>query len=162
MNLSRLNEIELQFRVERLLAAYAHCIDDDHLEQWPSYFVDKCLYKIIARENVDRGLPLATMFCDSKAMLADRITSLRHANIYEAHHYRHVLSSILITDTNHDTVVVKSNYAIIRTRSNGESTLYSTGQYQDVIVVEEELFKFKEKIVIYDTSRIDSALVIPI
>ena len=36
-------------------AAYAHCIDDDQLEQWPDYFTEVCEYRIIPRENVDLG-----------------------------------------------------------------------------------------------------------
>ena len=35
MKLAGLGEVELQFRVERLLARYAQCIDDDQLEAWP-------------------------------------------------------------------------------------------------------------------------------
>ncbi len=40
MTLTDLDEVELQFRVERVLARYAQCIDDDQLEAWPELFID--------------------------------------------------------------------------------------------------------------------------
>ena len=45
--------------VEDLIHAYVQCIDDDRLEEWPDFFADDCLYKVIPRENADLGLPVA-------------------------------------------------------------------------------------------------------
>ena len=155
-------DVDLQFAVERLLAEYIHCIDDDRLEAWPSFFTETCLYQIVARENVERGLPLAAIYCDSRGMLTDRVVSIRKANIYEAHHYRHLLSGVYVEEVHDEFVRVRSNYAVFRTRSNGESDVYSTGLYRDNIVLVNDSLKFSEKTIIYDTSRIDSALVTPI
>jgi len=44
--------------IERLYLEYVACIDDDDLERWPDLFTDDCSYRILARENVRRGLPL--------------------------------------------------------------------------------------------------------
>ena len=38
------------------------------------------------------GLPIGLIHCDNKRMLRDRVMSLRHANIYEEHSYRHMTS----------------------------------------------------------------------
>lgn len=57
----------LQGLVDSLNAAYGLCLDDGRLEEWPEFFVDDCLYQVIARENVDNGLPAAVMYCDSRA-----------------------------------------------------------------------------------------------
>ena len=43
------------------------------------------------RENYDRGLPAALIFCDSRAMLEDRIRALREANKYNIHTDRHLI-----------------------------------------------------------------------
>ena len=75
--------LELKGEVEDLLNAYTQCIDDDDLENWPDFFTEKCLYRVIPRENHEMDLPTAVMWCDSKGMLQDRITALRHANIYQ-------------------------------------------------------------------------------
>ena len=162
VKLESLTEIELQFRVERLLANYVQCIDEDRLEQWPDYFVDDCLYKVIAKENADRNLPVAAIFCDSKNMLADRIVSLRHANVYEQHQYRHIVSSVVIVDVGDDTISAKSNYVVYRTRTNGATEVYNAGMYTDQIVSSNGELLFKSKIVTFDTNRIDSLLVTPL
>lgn len=60
---------DLRREVEDLVARHAELIDEDRLEEWPELFTQECVYKIIARENVDRGLPIAAIFCDSRKML---------------------------------------------------------------------------------------------
>jgi anthranilate 1,2-dioxygenase small subunit len=162
MNLTSLNEVELQFRVERLLARYVQCIDSDKLEEWPEFFVEQCVYRVIARENTERNLPMAAMFCDSKRMLIDRVVSARHANIYEKHTYRHVVSSTIAQAPTTDSVRATSNYAVYRTRTNGVTELYNTGIYHDEIVLRDGMWLFREKQVVFDTHRIDSLLVTPL
>ena len=162
MNLTSFSEIELQYLVERLLARYAHCIDADELEAWPALFTADCLYKVIARENVERNLPVAAIFCDSQRMLTDRIVSARHANVYEKHTYRHLISSTVVAPLTDDRVRATSNYAVYRTRTNGATELYNTGIYHDEIVAQNERWLFQKKIVVFDTHRIDSLLVTPL
>jgi anthranilate 1,2-dioxygenase small subunit len=58
--------------VMALQAEYAGLIDDDRLEDWPQLFVEDCVYKVISRENADRGMDIATIYCSSRAMLVDR------------------------------------------------------------------------------------------
>lgn len=162
MNLSAMPAEKLQFEVERLLAEYVQCIDDDQLEDWPNFFVDDCVYKIAARENVERNMPVSAIFCDSKGMLIDRIVSLRQANVYERHRYRHIVSSTLVKTRADSHVTARSNYAVYRTRINGATELYSAGIYDDEIVVSKDRLLFREKVVVYDTDRIDTLLVTPL
>src|SRR5437868_5373615 len=89
-------EVELQFTVENLLARYVHVIDDGRLEEWPELFVEEGRYRVTTAENEERKLPLPIIQADSRAMLRDRVNSLRHANIYEAQRYRHAVSSTLV------------------------------------------------------------------
>mgnify|MGYP001061655276 CR=1 FL=1 len=91
--------LELKSEVDDLLSAYAQCIDDDDLENWPNFFTEQCLYRIIPRENHEMGLPVAVIWCDSKGMLNDRVTALRHANVYQVQWYRHNLSNPRILST---------------------------------------------------------------
>ena len=153
---------ELKYRVEDLLARYTHCIDSDQLESWPALFTDACRYQVIAKENADRKLPISAFYCDSRAMLVDRVVSLRHANIFERHGYRHLVSSLLIHAVTATEVTASSHYAVFRTRTNGATEIYQTGIYQDRITLENGAWLFREKIAIFDTNRIDSLLAIPI
>ena len=54
------------------------------------------------------------------------------------------------------------HYVVYRTRGNGVTELYSAGVYQDRIVSVNNELKFAEKLVIYDTDRVDTLLVTPL
>jgi hypothetical protein len=56
---------DLRSEVEELYSAYSACLDEERFEEWPAFFVEQCLYKIIPRDNFERGLPLATWLCES-------------------------------------------------------------------------------------------------
>jgi len=154
--------LELRSEIETLLNEYAQCIDNDELESWPDFFTDECLYRVIPRENHEVGLPTAVMWCDSRGMLQDRITALRHANVYQVQWYRHIISNPVITTEDGETFNVQSNYAVFKTCNDGESTVYNVGRYVDVIVRVNGVLKFKERTAIYDTHRITTLMVIPI
>ena len=64
-------------QITGLVYDYAHCIDDDRLEEWPDFFVEDCCYKIVPRENTDQGLSLPILYFDNKDMLRDRVLVLR-------------------------------------------------------------------------------------
>lgn len=157
---------EIRQAIEDLIHDYVHCIDNDDLENWPALFASQCLYKIVPRENADLNLPIAIMYCDSQGMLQDRVTAHRKANLFAAHFYRHLVSSIWITGENDGEYAVRSNYVVFRTAADavqyGTTEVYSAGAYHDKIVFENGAAKFREKVVIADTSRISSLLVTPL
>ncbi len=141
---------------------YISTLDTDALEVWPEMFVEDCLYEIIPKENVDAGLPAPVIHCDSKKMLRDRVVSLRHANIFQPVIYRHFVSGLTIQEADDRTIRMQSSYLVINTSQIGESKVYQTGRYHDVVVRAGNLWRFKSKRAIYDTSRIQTALAIPI
>ncbi|HUK61666.1 MAG TPA: aromatic-ring-hydroxylating dioxygenase subunit beta [Stellaceae bacterium] len=155
-------EAELQFVVERLEARYAAAIDDDRLEEWPDFFTEPCRYQIITRENHDKKLPVGIFFANSRGMLIDRVRSLRDANIYEAQHYRHILSPTLVLAHHGDAVETQTNYQVIRITAEGATALFSSGRYLDHILVNGTTPLFAEKLVVCDSRRIDTLLAIPL
>lgn len=161
-DLTALSAIELRFEVERLLTAYVECIDDDRLEDWPGFFVDACVYEVVSRENVDRGLGLPTIYCDSTGMLRDRVVALRHANIYAKHYYRHVLSNVRVVDVRSDGADVRSNYVVFQTLVNGDTQIYNAGRYEDLVVPTAAGLRFARKRAVFDTYRIPNLMVTPL
>ena len=157
---------ELHYAVEDLIHAYVQCIDDDRLEEWPDFFTEDCLYQIVPRENADQGLPIAVMYCDSRGMLQDRVVAHRKANLFAPHLYRHLVSALRVTDQDKGMVTARSNYAVFRTALDpinyGTTEVYSVGEYRDKIVFINGVAKFQERIIIVDTSRIQSLLVTPL
>jgi 3-phenylpropionate/cinnamic acid dioxygenase small subunit len=155
-------DIQLQLTVENLLARYVHAIDDDRLEDWPGFFVEKGRYRITTAENYERGLPLSIIYADSRAMLADRVSALRHANIYEAQRYRHVVSSTLVERVDVDTARSISNVQVLRVMHSGESMVFASGRYLDRIRLNDKDPCFEEKVVVLDSRAIDTLLAIPL
>lgn len=152
----------LRHEVEDLIYAYVQCIDDGDLEHWPDFFTDPCVYKVIPRENVDLGLPAAVMFCDSRGMLRDRIVALRKANIYAPHFYRHVVSNVRVLGEADGEIQAQANYVVFQTLLDGETRIYNAGKYVDRIVRVDGALRFREKLCVFDTNRVQTLMVTPI
>ena len=148
--------------IEDLHARYVRCIDDDRLEAWPAFFTDPCRYQITTRENVTRNLPFGLIECTTAGMLVDRVAALRRVNVYEPHTYSHHISSLAIASRPDGAFDARSNYLVVRTSVDGEMTLFSAGVYADVITIEAGLALFRERIVIAESRRIDTLLVLPL
>lgn len=148
--------------LEDFLADYVACLDEDRLEDWPNFFTEDASYTLYPRENFDGGYPIALFSCTNKRQLQDRITSHRKANIFPFHWNRHILSSLRIVSLEEDHVETTSNYAIFQTRQDGESKLFQVGEARDTIVREDGALKFRERTIIYDTSRVQTLFVTPI
>ena len=106
-------DIELQLAVENLLARYVHALDDDRLEEWPGFFVENGCYRITTADNHEHDLPLPIIYADSRAMLRDRVSALRHASIYEAQRYRHTVSSTLVERQDANTARAVSHFQVL-------------------------------------------------
>jgi anthranilate 1,2-dioxygenase small subunit len=155
-------DIELQLAVENLLARYVHALDDDRLEEWPDFFVEEGRYRITTAENLERRLPLPIIYADSRAMLRDRVSALRHANIYESQRYRHGVSSVLVERIDGRRARATSNFQVVRIMHSGESTLFASGRYLDRILLNGKAPQFEERIVVLDSRSVDTLLAIPI
>ena len=155
------NPVELQWQVGELHSAYAHALDEDRLEDWPNFFTEKGRYRIATAENEARGLPLPVMYAESRAMLRDRVASLRHANIYEPQRYRHMISSVLLKRIDENHVSSTASFLVVRIMQDGESMLFASGRYLDRIVLGAEPL-YEERVVICDSQRFDTLLAIPL
>jgi anthranilate 1,2-dioxygenase small subunit len=141
---------------------YARVLDTDQLEEWPELFVERGVYKVIPRENWHREPKLAIMFCDSRAMMLDRIRSLRTANIFNVHYPRHVVTNVEVLAARGDEYDVAAAYTVYQTDQEGQTKLFNVGQYLDVITVAGGTPRFREKIAICDTFNIANLLAIPL
>jgi len=156
------NDIELYFAIERLFANYCAALDEGELEAWPEFFVEDGLYQMIARENHAHGYPIPLLLLDSRGMMKDRVYSLRNANIYQPHRYRHAQSGVRITARDIDGLRVSSSYIVVQTLNEGVTTVYQAGSYYDTLVETSAGLRFKERLCVYDTSRIPTLLATPV
>ncbi len=150
-------------RVADLNARYTDAIDADRLEAWPDFFLDDGRYRISTAENVAQGLPLSIMYAASRAMLRDRVTALREANVYEGQRYRHVLGTPLIAAVEADGLRARTSFMVARVMRTGDMMLFGTGCYEDRVVLDASGgARFAEKTVILDSRQIDTLLAIPL
>ena len=156
-------DIAVQLKVQDLLARYGQAIDDDRLEAWPDFFVDACRYIVTTADNLAQGLPLGLIYATSRAMLRDRVRSLRQANVYEAQRYRHVISPPRVESVTGGLVRAHTSFIVARIMHSGETSIFATGRYDDRIALDDpEDPRFVEKTVVLDSRLIDTLLAIPL
>ena len=142
-----------------LLAEYGALIDMAKFDEWLDLFAKECRYQIVPRENFDRGLPAALVFCDSRAMLEDRIRALREANKYNIHTDRHIIGLARILEDGH---TVEVSFAVYQTDSEGETRLFATGLYRDRLEILGLRLKIRDKLVLLDTFAVPTLLATPL
>ena len=157
-----MDDIALRLGIGDLCAAYADCIDDDRLEEWPDFFADDCRYLITSRDSHEAGLRHGVIYCASRGMLIDRVTTLRRVLMFEAHRYRHVLGPVRIDRVADGVAEARSNFLAARIMHDGATSLFATGRYLDRIDVRSGPFRFIERTVVLDSPKIDTLLVIPL
>jgi anthranilate 1,2-dioxygenase small subunit len=142
--------------------AYARCIDSGKLETWPDFFEEDCLYKITTADNFALGLEAGVIFANSRGMLLDRVASLREANIYERHAYRHFLGQPWIVSKDENEAKSETSFFVARIMRDGTTDVYATGRYLDIYKLNGGAPKLKERIVVCDSSRFDTLLALPL
>ena len=145
-------------RLAALNAAYARCIDEDRLEEWPGFFLEHCLYKITTADNLSRGYEAGLIYADSRAMLKDRVAALREANVYERQRYRHIVGLPALLEGG----AVETPFLVVRIMRDGRMDLFATGRYLDRVVEENNILKFSKRIVVCDSARFDTLVAIPL
>ena len=107
---------ELRAEVAALYADYTGCLDEERFEDWPNFFVEDCLYKIVPRENFERGLPLATWLSESRNYLLDRVVGIRKTMVYAPRRIRRIVSGLRILGWDGDALEAQA-FAYLAVRS---------------------------------------------
>ena len=153
---------ELRLAVEELYADYAACLDEERFEDWPGFFTDPCLYKIVPRENFERGLPLATWLCESRGYLADRVTAIRKTAVYAPRFVRRMVSGLRVLGWTDAVLEVRASYLAVETLQDELTRVFNAGQYRDKLVVDGGKLRFREKLCIFDSILIPNSLIYPL
>ncbi len=150
-------------QIAALNGAYAAAIDSGRLEDWPGFFLERCLYKITTADNHEKGYQAGLIYADSRAMLADRVAALREANIYERQRYRHIVGMPLIAGEPDGTVAAETSFLVVRTMRDGQMMVFAAGVYLDRLRHDETgAWRYAERIVVCDSQRFDTLLAIPL
>lgn len=146
-----------------LYADYASAVDSGDWDRWPGFFTDDCVYRLVPRENHERGFPLATLAFESKGMLRDRVYGIRETLFHDPYYQRHVVGVPVVRSVSADgTIGSEANYAVFRTRLDGPSTVFNVGRYLDVVVPTAEGYRFRRREVVYDSEMIPNSIIYPL
>jgi len=148
--------------IEALYADYAAALDDDQLERWPGFFTADCLYKIVPRENWERGLPIALMLCESRAMLEDRVHAVRGTAVFAPRTFRHIIGQFRVKTVEPEKYAVAANYVVFQTMVDQLTHILNAGKYMDTVVRTPEGLRFKEKICVFDSVIVPNSLIYPV
>jgi anthranilate 1,2-dioxygenase small subunit len=149
-------------RILALQASYVRCIDNNMLESWPDFFLDQCLYIVTTAENHKNGFESGIIYADTKGMLIDRIAPHRQANVYEKQSYSHILGLPNILKNGGDEAESETPFLVVRTMHDGQSDIFATGLYLDTCRVAGAELKFAKRLVVCDSSRVDTLMALPL
>jgi len=154
----------LRLEVQELFERYADLLDRGDLEAWPECFTETCLYRVIPRENYERELPLATIRCESRGMLRDRVAAIQSTMMYEPRYIRHLVSGARIVGSRDPAgeVRARANYCVFETVVDDETRILQTGRYEAGLVRDKGELRFRELACVFDSIIVPNSLVYPI
>jgi 3-phenylpropionate/cinnamic acid dioxygenase small subunit len=148
--------------VRELYDDYAAFLDAADYAAWLDLFDESASYTVTARENAERGLPLATIRCDSRGMLADRIDALVTTQFFARRITRHVITAIRPVGVAGDRLHTSANFVLVETIEGGSTHIQSAGTYDDVVVSVGGELRFIGKRAIYDAALVSTSLIVPL
>jgi salicylate 5-hydroxylase small subunit len=152
----------LQMQVDRLNADYCAALDEKRFDDWPEFFLEDGQYKVQARENFDRGLPLALIALESRGMMKDRVYGITQTIYHGPYYMRHVVGPARVLSDEAGLVRAQANYAVFRTRPGDASEVYNVGRYIDEIERTEAGLRFRSRLCVYDSEMVLNSLIYPI
>jgi salicylate 5-hydroxylase small subunit len=140
---------------------YYATLDDVRLRDWPEFFTQDCLYRLIPRENFEAGYTLCTMQAESRGMLKDRVTGLTRTQLYAPRYYRRFPTAPRIVGEEAGAVRTRHNLLLVQTLIDKPSEIVLSAVCHDRVVVDEGRLRFSERIVVFDSEMLPNSLVYP-
>ena len=150
------------FALTQLYADYAAIVDAADWDAWCELFTEEGVYRLVPRENHERGLPLATLSFESKGMLKDRAHAIRETLFHDPYYQRHIVGAPRVLRIEAGRIHAEAHYAVFRTKLSQLTTVFNVGRYLDEIVTTPQGLKFASRLVIYDSELIPNSIIYPI
>lgn len=137
-------------------------LDEMELEAWVALFAGDARYMVISRENFDQGLPHATIYCDGRGMMEDRVTAIRQALIFEERALRHMISCVRINRREGDRLHTQANFMMVESLVEHPSAIVMVGRYLDVLTEREGGFTIHSRQCVFDNYWTPRSVIVPI
>jgi salicylate 5-hydroxylase small subunit len=145
-----------------LYADYAAALDARELNRWPGFFTEDAIYKLQSRENFDRGLPLATLAFESRAMLQDRVYGALETIYHDPYVQRHITGMPRLLSRDGELLVCEAPVLVIRTKRDAMPEILCVGRYLDRVVPTPEGLRFAQRLVIFDNDLLPNSIIDPV
>ena len=155
-------ELLLAVEIDRLNADYAAALDERRFDDWPEFFLADAKYTVQARENFDRGLPLALVALESRGMMKDRVYGITQTIYHGPYYTRHVVGPARVLSREGERILAEANYAVFRTRPGEATEVYNVGRYVDEVVRTGGALKFASRLCVYDSEMVLNSLIYPV
>jgi salicylate 5-hydroxylase small subunit len=156
------DELRDYLALVQLYSDYASAVDSGNWDLWPGFFIDDCVYRLVPRENHERGFPLATLSFESKGMLRDRVYGIRETLFHDPYYQRHVVGAPVVRKVVDGRIHSEANYAVFRTKLSELSTVFNVGRYVDEVVQTADGLRFASRLCIYDSEMIPNSIIYPV
>ncbi len=153
---------ELYFLMNEFHCDYARTLDSGDVESWPRFFTEDALYRVVARDNLEAGLPLSLMMCDGMGMLKDRAYAIVHTEMYAPRYVQHHISMMQVLGEDEAGISAQASYLVYETLVDEPTRLLQVGRYQDVFVDTGDGLLLKARDCIYDSVMIPNCVVYPV
>lgn len=143
--------------VIELNARYGDALDRFDLAAWQALFTPDAVYRAQARENFDRGLPLAAIYLDGHGMMTDRITGIEKTLVFAPRFMRHIIGLPAV-----ENCVARTPFIIVQTVTTGLPEILATGCYHDLLTSTSDGIRLAARNAVYDNALIPNSLVYPL
>ena len=143
--------------VIELNACYGDALDRFDLAAWKALFTPNAVYRAQARENFDRGLPLAAIYLDGHGMMTDRITGIEKTLVFSPRFTRHIIGLPTIENN-----TARTPFIIVQTVTTGLPEILATGSYHDTLMGTTDGIRLAARNAVYDNALIPNSLVYPL
>jgi 3-phenylpropionate/cinnamic acid dioxygenase small subunit len=154
---------ELRLEIEEFNSEYAAVLDSGKIEEWPRFFTEDAIYRITGRENADAGLPVGLVYCEGMGMLRDRALAIAKTTMFAPRYLLHQVSNARVLEASvSGEIRAAANYALFETLVDEKTILQQVGCYHDRFVRRAEGLLLRERICVYDSLIVDTALIFPV
>lgn len=154
--------LKARFSILDFYADYAALLDASRFDDWPLCFTQEALYRIVPRENRELGLPIAAMSCEGRAMMADRVASIKETMMARPRYLRHFQSMPVVRQVSAHDYHVSGNVLVVETMSDQLTRIVLAGGFEDQVVATQTGCLLKDRCVIYDTLLLPDSLTVPV
>ena len=115
---------DLRDGIAELYLDYVELLDGERYADWLELFAETSSYLAISKENYDAGLPIATIRCDSRGMLADRLHAIQHTAMFEPRTMRHIIGPARVRATGSGALKAEASFVVLRSMHEGFTEVF--------------------------------------